>query len=106
MTDQELQILAKATAIQRIHDHLTALDFRVLGAIRDAAGGLPLSYVRVEPGFFGTQSAFKPSTERLLAAGLITRESVAYQATDYKGKKGRAPRQDIVFKIKPPEYVL
>ena len=106
MTDQELQILAKATAIQRIYDHLTPLDFRVLGAVQDASGGLPLSYVRAEPGFFCTMSAFKPSTERLLAAGLITRESVAYEATNYKGKAGRAPRLDVIFKIKKQEYVL
>lgn len=106
MTSQDLQTLAQAVAIQRRYPGLTPLDFRVLGAIQEA-GELPLAYVRAVPDFLGTISAFRPSTERLLAAGLITRETVAYPATNYKGKAGRAPRQDVVFKIKTkPEYVL
>lgn len=104
MTD--LQILAQAVAVQRRYPDLTPLDFRVLGAIQEA-GELPLAYVRTVPEFLGTQTAFRPSIERLLAAGLITRDTVSYQATAYKGKAGRAPRQEIVFKVKTqPEYVL
>ncbi len=105
MSPQELQILAQATAIQRRYPTLTPLDFRVLGAIQEA-GELPLAYVRTVPDFLGTQTAFKPSTDRLVAAGLITRKSVAYSAAEYKGKAGREPRQEIIFTIKKQEFVL
>ncbi len=106
MTEQDLQTLAKAAAIQRRYPGLKPLDFRLLGAIQEA-GELPLAYVRTVPEFLGSQPAFRPAAQRLLDAGLITRDPVSYQATAYKGRAGRAPRQEIVFRVKPqPEYVL
>ncbi len=107
MTDQELQILAKAAEVRKRHLNLTTLDLFILGTV-EACGptGLPLAFVRTKPKLFGTMSAFKPSTERLVAGGYIVKDIEPYLASDYKGKKGREPRREVVFKIKPLEYVL
>lgn len=105
MTEQDLQTLAQASEIQRRYPDLKAQDFRVLGAIQQA-GELPLAYIRARPKFFGTIVAFDPVIRRLQAANLIVRGTVAFQSTEYVGKAHRAPRKEVFFAIKQPEFVL
>lgn len=109
MNTDDLQILALAANVRKRYPTLTTLDLFILGAVAECGpAGLPLAFVRTQPKLFNTMPAFKPAIDRLLAGGHIVREIEAYQATDYKGRAGRAPRREVIFSIKPQptEYVL
>lgn len=105
MTD--LQILALAAKVRKRHLNLTPLDLFVLGSVVECGpAGLPLAFVRTQPKLFGSMPAFKPAIDRLLAGGYIVKEIEPYQATEYKGRAGREPRREVVYRVKPQEYVL
>jgi hypothetical protein len=96
MTDD--QIIAAAAKLHSKRPELKAHDWRVLGSITTAGTtGLPLAYVRSMAVFYGTLPAFLPAVDRLIAAGLVERREVPYQATEYSGKAGRQARKEVVF---------
>ena len=92
------QILAAAYELSTQAPGLKSLDLRVLGAVvAFGRTGLPLAFVRTQPKRFGTQTAFQPAVERLIAAGLVQRLEVDFTPSQYRGKKDRPNRREVVY---------
>jgi len=90
--------LRELVRLQRLHPELRPLDWVMLGTVAEAGPkGLPLAYVRANPGFICTLTAFLPSMQRLCEAGYVERRTDTYMATMYGGRAGRKPRQEVIF---------
>lgn len=98
-------LIAEAAAMQRHRPTLTAGDWRLFGAVIDAGpAGLAYAAIRADTAWFGTSRKHLASIDRLLAAGLISKQQAGGSTSPISYVRTAVPIiQQPVFQ---PTFVL